>query len=252
MKIIHIFAKTKTNKQNLLTIKKLNAMKKILVSLLVSLIAVAQMSAQSSISEKNQKMISREMAKKILKEKPSDVAKDQAKDLKKDKWKSLPGTLPLEYQLNERFLLENEKDESGRDAYIIGSAENVFGGNVSGAKLSATTEARFNAASQFETIIEGWVDEANANGAINEDVANSIKEVVSKNRQTISKKLLRGKNVVQIYREVKNGKKRQYEVTIAVAYEYAYVMKAATQALVPLMGENGNAFMDIVNHAMGF
>ncbi len=224
-------------------------MKKILVSLLVSLIAVAPMSAQSSISERNQKMINREMAKKEFNE---DEVKKEVKNLKKEGWKSLPGTLPLERQLNESFLLEYEKDEAGRKAYVIGRSVPVLGGNVSGAKLSAITEARFDAASQFETIVEGWIDEANANGTINEEVANSIKEDVSKNRQVISKKLLRGNNVVQIYREVKNGKKRQYEVTIAVAYEYAYVMKAATQALIPLMGENGSTFEGIINRAMGF
>lgn len=227
-------------------------MKKILVSLLVSLIAVAPMSAQSPISEKNQKMMSREMAKKALNEKVSDKAKKEAKKLEKQKWSNLPGTLPLESQLNERYILENETDESGRPAYIIGDAMNVLGGNVSGAKLSATTEARFDAAGKFETIVYGLIDDALGNGSINDEEAQSIKDVVSKNSSKISQKLIRGKNVVQMYREVKNGKKKQYEVTIAVAYEYAYVMNAAKQALMPLMGENGSTFNRIISNELKY
>lgn len=226
-------------------------MKKILVSLLVSLIAVAPMSAQTPISEKNQKMINREMAQKSLKVKPSDAAKDAAKDYKKDKWKNIPGTLPIEHQQEQFFIKSYELDETGRPAYIFGTATSL-GGNMSGAKLSATVEARNGAAANFAVEITGLIEAELANGVINQDVANSIISVVNANKQTISQKLLRGENVVQMYREVKNGKKKQCEVTITVAYEYDLVMKNVKQALIPLMGENGSTFEGIINRAMGF
>lgn len=226
-------------------------MKKILVSLLVSLIAVAPMSAQSPISEKNQKMMSREMAKKALNEKVSDVAKDMAKDYKKDKYKNLPGTLPLENQCNELLIMRNELDETGRKMYITGEGIGL-GGNISGAKLSATTESKAEVAKLIQTEIDGWINEANGNDEINDDDANSIKNVINENVHKISQKLVRGENVLQMYREMKNGKNKQYQVVVTVAYEYAYVMKAATRALIPLMGENGSTFESIVNRAMGF
>ncbi len=230
-------------------------MKKILVSLLVSLIAVAPMSAQSSISERNQKMISREMAKKSLEQETEEWVKKEAKKLRKQGWDNIMGGIPIEKQLERSYIKREMLDENGRHAYVIGTGVGSGDSSPEGmnaAKITAKNMAMTDAAQNIQADIKVLIRSELSSGKINNNVANTITEVLMQSEQKIARTLILGNTDVELYRIVKKNKKESNEYSITQSYEYAYVMNAVKQALIPLMGENGSTFEGIINRAMGF
>lgn len=205
-------------------------MKKVILSVLLILGVCA--APESSVYAKDKKDVYKERQeinkkkRKILNEKASKDARNEAKSLAKQGWKSAPGTLPLEKQIDRQFLLLEEYDEDGYPAYLFGSATST-GGNYDAAKLQATALAKQDLAGQIETSVGALIENDIETKQLDNGDAVSITKSLAAGKQLIQNKLGRTLPVIEIYRDNGNGK----EVRIMIAYNYEMARALAKKAI---------------------
>lgn len=223
---------------------------------LTLLIAAAAMmcgtmvSAQN-LSAKDKDKIRQEQTKinkKKLNEKASKEARNEAKKLQKEGWKTAPGALPIEKQLDKSYLLQMETNEYGEPEYIMAEAMST-GGNYDAAKMQALELAKQNLAGQIQTEVTALVENTVSNAQLDQGDAASITKSIAASKNLISQSLGRTVPVVEVYRVV-NGNNR--EVLVRLAYSMTNAKKVAMNVVRQDLEERGDSLHNKLDKILGW
>lgn len=215
------------------------------VSLIVSSCAAT---AQSTKDQNKERQELAKQSKKALNEKASKAANNEAKQLRKEGWKTAPGALPLEKQLDKSYMMQFQYDSNGFPEFIMAEAMSV-GGNYDAAKMQALELAKQNLAAQIQTEIAALVENTVANEQMEQSQAASVTRSVMASKNMISQKLGRVIPIVETYRVV-NGNEREVLVRIAYSMNMA---KSITKTVVKKdLEERGDALHDKLDEILGW
>ena len=207
---------------------------------LVSLLLISASGFIYAQTTKEQRKERHELAKaskKELNEKASKAARKEAKRLSKEGWKTAPGALPLEKQLDKSYMMQYQYDSDGFPQFIMAEAMSV-GGNYDAAKMQALELAKQNLAGQIQTEITALIENTVANEQMDQGDAASITRSVMASKNLISQNIGRVVPIVEAYRSV-NGKNK--EVLIRIAYSQDMAKAAAKRAIKKELEERGDA-----------
>lgn len=173
--------------------------------------------------------------KKELNEKASKTARKQAKQYAKEGWKTSPGALPLEKQLDRSYLMQMEYDEYGYPKYMQAEAQSI-GENYDAAKFQALELAKLGIAGQIETNVTSLIQNQVDNQQLEAEEAASITKSLGAGKSLISKELGRVITVVEAYRTLPNKNK---EVLVRIAYNSEMAERVAKKAIRQKLEEDG-------------
>ena len=211
--------------------------------MIIFMSALALLAAPLSMNADNNKA-----AKKQLDAKASKTARNEAKRLKKEGWKPAPGALPIEKQLDNSFLKQQEEDELGYPKFLMGEAMSI-GENYDAAKMQALELSKQNLAGQIQTEVTALIENTVANKQLAKEEAVSITESVIASKNLISQKIGKTIVVTELYRELSNKNK---EVLVRVAYNMQMAKEAARQAIREDLEQKGLDLHQQLDKALGF
>lgn len=224
-------------------------MKKFLLLLSVFLIIGTTLSyAQLTSEQIKERKELKKASKAELNEKASKAARKEAKQLKKDGWKSAPGALPLEKQLDRSYMMQMEYDEDMFPKYIIGEAMSI-GQNYDAAKMQALELAKQNLAGQIQTEITALIENNVSNEQLEADEAASITKTISASKALISQSIGRTIPLVEVYREKSNKNK---EVRVYIAYNSKMAKAAAKKAVKAELEKKGEVLQQKLDEILGW
>lgn len=203
--------------------------------------------AQSSKEQVKQRKELAKATKKELNEKASKAARKEAKRLTKEGWKTAPGALPLEKQIDKSYLMQYQYDSDGFPQFIMAEAMSV-GGNYDAAKMQALELAKQNLAGQIQTEITALIENTVANEQMEQSEASSITRSVLAAKNLISQSIGRVIPVVEAYRVV-NGNNR--EVLVRIAYSQVIAKKATKKAIQKELEERGENLHGKLDQLLG-
>lgn len=187
-------------------------------------------------------------SKKELNEKASKDARKQAKKMEKEGWKTTPGALPLEKQLDKSYTMQYQYDEDGFPAFITGEAMST-GGNYDAAKIQALELAKQDLAGKIQTEVTALIENTVANKQMDEGEATSLTQSVMAGKNFMSQSIGRVIPMVEAYRVV-NGNKR--EVLVRIAYSQAMAKTAAKKAIKKELEERGDSLHNKLDELLGW
>ena len=211
--------------------------------IIIFMSALALLAAPLSMNADNNKA-----AKKQLDAKASKTARNEAKRLKKEGWKAAPGALPIEKQLDNSFLKQQEEDELGYPKFLMGEAMSI-GENYDAAKMQALELSKQNLAGQIQTEVTALIENTVANKQLAKEEAVSITKSVIASKNLISQKIGKTIVVTELYRELSNKNK---EVLVRVAYNMQMAKEAARQAISEDFKQKGLDLHQQLDKALGF
>ena len=211
--------------------------------IIIFMSALALLAAPLSMNADNNKA-----AKKQLDAKASKTALNEAKRLKKEGWKAAPGALPIEKQLDNSFLKQQEVDELGYPKFLMGEAMSI-GENYDAAKMQALELSKQNLAGQIQTEVTALIENTVANKQLAKEEAVSITKSVIASKNLISQKIGKTIVVTELYRELSNKNK---EVLVRVAYNMQMAKEAARQAIREDLEQKGLDLHQQLDKALGF
>ena len=211
--------------------------------IIIFMSALALLAAPLSMNADNNKA-----AKKLLDAKASKTARNEAKRLKKEGWKPAPGALPIEKQLDNSFLKQQEEDELGYPKFLMGEAMSI-GENYDAAKMQALELSKQNLAGQIQTEVTALIENTVANKQLAKEEAVSITKSVIASKNLISQKIGKTIVVTELYRELSNKNK---EVLVRVAYNMQMAKEAARQAIREDLEQKGLDLHQQLDKALGF
>ena len=226
--------------------KKENNFKMVMIILLIGI----TMSSQAQISKemrKERKEIT-ESSKSLLNDKATKAACKEAKRLKKEGWKTAPGALPIDKQLDKSYLMQYEYDEEMYPKYIMGEAMSI-GGNYDAAKMQALELAKQNLAGQIQTEVTALIENTVANEQMDAGEAASITRSVSAAKNLISQSIGRTIPVVELYRNTSNNNK---EVLVRIAYAGKMAKKIAKEAIKKDLEKEGEDLQNKLDKLLGW
>ena len=102
-------------------------MRKIIFGLLtMMLLSASEITyAQATKEQRKERQELAKASKKELNEKASKAARKEAKRLSKEGWKTAPGALPLEKQLDKSYMMQYQYDADGFPQFIMAEAMSV-------------------------------------------------------------------------------------------------------------------------------
>ena len=204
--------------------------------------------AQSSKEQRKERQELAKASKKELNEKASKAARKEAKRLSKEGWKTAPGALPLEKQLDKSYMMQYQYDPDGFPQFIMAEAMSV-GGNYDAAKMQALELAKQNLAGQIQTEITGLIENTVANEQMDQSEASSVTRSVMASKNLISQSIGRVVPVTETYRVV-NAITR--EVLIRIAYSQAMAKAAAKKAVKKDLEERGDSLHNKLDELLGW
>ena len=221
-----------------------------LISLIAGiLILAANVSfAQSAKEVMKERKELHKASKKELNEKASKDARKEAKKLSKEGWKTAPGALPLEKQLDKSYLMQMEYDEDMYPTYIMAEAMSI-GENYDAAKMQALELAKQNLAGQIQTEITALVDNSVANKQLSAEQAASITKSVLAGKNLISQSIGRTITVVEVYRTLPN---RNKEVLVRIAYNGQMAKAAAKKAVYDDLNDDIDNLHNTLDELLGW
>lgn len=187
-------------------------------------------------------------SKKELNEKASKAARKEAKRLAKEGWRTAPGALPIEKQLDKSYLMQSQYDSDGFPAFIMAEAMST-GGNYDAAKMQALELAKQNLAGQIQTEVTALIESTVANEQMVQSDATSITRSVMASKNLISQSIGRVVPVVEAYRVV-NGNNR--EVLVRIAYSQAMAKAAAKRAIKQELEQRGDSLHNQLDNLLGW
>lgn len=211
--------------------------------IIIFMSALALLAAPLSMNADNNKA-----AKKQLDAKASKTARNEAKRLKKEGWKPAPGALPIEKQLDNSYLKQQEQDELGYPKFLMGEAMSI-GENYDAAKMQALELSKQNLAGQIQTEVTALIENTVANKQLAKEEAVSITESVIASKNLISQKIGKTIIVTELYRELPNKNK---EVLVRVAYNMQMAKEAARQAIREDLEQKGLNLHQQLDQVLGF
>lgn len=164
-------------------------------------------------------------AQYVQNNKPSAVAKKQAKQYKKEGWKTAPGTLPLEYQLDRIYYMETQVSTDGSPMYAYGSSQSE-GMYYDAAKTQADALAKGNLASNLHVEITRLVSTQIQNKHLPDGQVQTVTEITESSKSITIQQLNGVTPVLELFRTLKNGRT---EVMIRCAYERAKAINTTMQ-----------------------
>ncbi|MBD5330147.1 MAG: hypothetical protein HDS03_09785 [Bacteroides sp.] len=204
--------------------------------------------AQTTKEQRKERQELAKASKKDLNEKASKAARKEAKRLAKEGWKTAPGALPLEKQLDKSYMMQYQFDADGFPQYIMAEAMSV-GGNYDAAKMQALELAKQNLSGQIQTEITALVENTVANEQMNQSEAASITRSVMAAKNLISQSIGRVVPVVETYREV-NGNNR--EVLVRIAYSQDMAKAVAKKAVQKELEDRGDSLHNKLDELLGW
>ena len=186
--------------------------------------------------------------KKELNEKASKDARKEAKRLNKEGWKTAPGALPLEKQLDRSYIMQFQYDDEGYPKFFMAEGMST-GGNYDAAKMQALEEAKQNLAGQIQTEVTALIENTVANSQMEQGEAASLTKSVLGSKNLISQSIGRVVPVVEAYRVV-NGNNR--EVLVRVAYNVELAKKAAKNVIVKDLEAKGDSLHKQLDQLLGW
>lgn len=203
---------------------------------------------QSAKEQRRERMELAKASKKEMNEKASKAARKEAKRLTKEGWKTAPGALPLDKQLDRSYMMQYQYDEDAFPKYIMAEAMST-GGNYDAAKMQALELAKQNLAGQIQTEITALVENTVANEQMDQSEAESVTRSVMAGKNLISQSIGRVIPVVETYRVV-NGNNR--EVLVRVAYSMDMAKAAAKKAVKKDLEQRGDALHEKLDQLLGW
>ena len=204
--------------------------------------------AQTSKQQLQERQELAKASKQELNKKATKAARNEAKRLAKEGWKTTPGALPLEKQLDRSYLMQYQYDSDGFPAYIMAEAMSN-GGNYDAAKMQALELAKQNLAGQIQTEMTALIENTVANEQMNQSEAASISRSVLASKNLISQSIGRVIPVVETYRET-NGNNR--EVLVRIAYSQEMAKAAAKKAVKQELEERGDTLHSKLDELLGW
>ena len=130
--------------------------------------------------------------------------KKEVKQLKKEGWHVVPGGPSMEIQLEESYLYERAKDNNMDKLYYIGLGQST-GKTFNTAHLGAKETARVVLAGQVGSLVSGLTKVMVSNKQLSQSEAESIDDVISKNKMIYMSRLGRVDDIFVVSREKENG-----------------------------------------------
>lgn len=224
-------------------------MKKVIFFVFICLLTGSTVSyAQLTKEQIKERKELKDTSKKELNEKATKAARKEAKDLTKDGWKSAPGALPLEKQLDRSYLMQMEFDEDMFPKYIIGEAMSI-GQNYDAAKMQATELAKQDLAGKIQTEITALIENNVSNQQLEPEEAVSVTQTIMESRSLISQNIGRIIPLVEIYRDKSNKNK---EVRVYIAYNSQMAKAAAKKAIRQELEKKGENLQKKLDDVMGW
>lgn len=226
-------------------------MKKLLlpVCLACFLIAPTTLSAQSETTKELQKQRKElyKASKAELNEKATKTARKEAKKLEKEGWRTAPGALPLEKQMDKSYLMQMEYDETMYPKYIMSEGMST-GENYDAAKMQALELAKQNLASQIQTEITALIENSVATSQLAAEEAASVTKSISAGKSLITQSLGRTITVVECYRTLSNKNK---EVLLRIAYNGDMAKAVAKKAIRENLEGEASALQGKLDKVLG-
>ncbi|MCM1029609.1 MAG: hypothetical protein NC342_03295 [Pseudoflavonifractor sp.] len=225
-------------------------MRKFILGLLALFALSTTIHADGQIT-KEQRRERQELAKASKKElnaKATKAARKEAKRLSKEGWKTAPGALPLDKQVDKAFLMQMEYDSDGFPAYIMAEGMST-GGNYDAAKMQALELAKQNLAGQIQTEVTALIENTVANEQMDQSQAASVTRSVMAAKNLISQSIGRVIPVVETYRVV-GGNNR--EVLVRIAYSQEMAKAAAINAVKKDLETRGDSLHNKLDALLGW
>lgn len=203
---------------------------------------------QNAKEQRRERMELAKASKKEMNEKASKAARKEAKRLTKEGWKTAPGALPLDKQLDRSYMMQYQYDEDGYPKFIMAEAMSI-GGNYDAAKMQALELAKQNLAGQIQTEVTSLIENTVANEQMDQSEAESVTRSVMAGKNLISQSIGRVIPVVESYRVV-NGNNR--EVLVRVAYSMDMAKAAAKKAVKKDLEQRGDALHEKLDQLLGW
>lgn len=224
-------------------------MKKIILSIAVCLFVGTTASyAQLTKEQKKERQELAKQTKKQLNEKANKDARKEAKRLAKEGWKTVPGALPLEKQLDKSYLMQYEYTAEGFPKYIMAEGMSTAG-NYDAGKMQALELAKQNLAGQIQTEITALIENTVANSQMEQGDAASLTQSVMASKNLISQTVGRVVPIVETYRQV-NGNNR--EVLVRIAYSIDMAKKVARDAVRKDLEQKGDELHNKLDELLGW
>lgn len=220
---------------------------KIVVAVLMLSIS-CNLQAQITKEQLKERKEAKKLSKAELNEKATKAARKEAKKLTKEGWKTAPGALPLEKQLDKSFLMQMETDEDLFPKYITGEAMSI-GENYDAAKMQALELAKQNLAGQIQTEVTALIENTVANNQLAAEEAASVTKMVSAAKNLISQRIGRVIPIVEIYRVLSNKNK---EVRVYIGYNSKMAKAAAKNAIRDELAKEGEDLMKKLDEHLGW
>ena len=189
-----------------------------------------------------------EASRKALKAKADKSAVKEAKRMAKEGWKAIPGSLPLEKQLDKAYQMDYQTDEYGLPMFVYGRAIST-GGNFDAAKMQAIELAKLDLAGNIQTEVAALVDNTIGNKQMDQGEAESVTKSIAGGKNYISQSIGRVIPVIEVYRDMENGNK---EVSVRIAYNMNMAKAAAKNAIKKDMEERGDSLINQLDRMLGW
>jgi len=224
-------------------------MKKVILFIAVSLLVGTSTSyAQLTKEQRKERNEILKASKAELNAKASKAARKEAKTLTKEGWKTAPGALPLDKQLDKSYTMQMEYDEDMFPKYLMGEAMSI-GENYDAAKMQALELAKQNLAGQIQTEVTALIENTVANKQLQPEEAASVVQSISAGKSLISQSIGRVITVVEVYRTVSNKNK---EVLVKIAYNADMAKQAAKKAIRDDLEKKGEELQDKLDELLGW
>lgn len=224
-------------------------MKKVILFIAVSLLVGTSTSyAQLTKEQRKERNEILKASKAELNAKASKAARKEAKTLAKEGWKTAPGALPLDKQLDKSYTMQMEYDEGMFPKYLMGEAMSI-GENYDAAKMQALELAKQNLAGQIQTEVTALIENTVANKQLQPEEAASVVQSISAGKSLISQSIGRVITVVEVYRTVSNKNK---EVLVKIAYNADMAKQAAKKAIRDDLEKKGEELQDKLDELLGW
>lgn len=182
--------------------------------------------APEETSNKNELDGVMKQSKKSLKKRSTKTARQEAKQFKKEGWKTAPGTLPMEKQLDKSYAIQQQYNGNFESIYLMGQAISVAR-TYDAARMQAMELAKMELAGLIESTISTETENAITNKQLSTEEALSIVEMVQRTKTQVMQQLGKVIMVMELYRDTDLGK----EVLIRIAYDTNKSKKEAIEAI---------------------
>lgn len=192
-------------------------------------------------------------SKKELSARVSKAARKETKRLKKEGWKTTPGALPLEKQVDRSLTMETAFDEDLFPRYLMAFGMSV-GQNYDGAKIQALELAKQNLAGQIQTEVTALIENTVANNQLDPGQAETVTKSIMAGKNLISQSLGRVLPVIEIYRpaDPKNKKNKNITVMVRLAYDGKMAKVAAKKAARAGLEQAGQDVQGKLDNLLGW